>query len=76
MVIRGARANNLRGDTVKIPLAVLVGICGLSGSGKSTLLIDTLGRALVRMTHTTSFAHEPMDPALQTVTHAKQVVAR
>lgn len=62
MVIRGARANNLRGDTVEIPLASLVGICGLSGSGKSTLLIDTLGRALVRTTHTTSFAHEPTDP--------------
>jgi excinuclease ABC subunit A len=62
MVIRGARANNLRGDTVEIPLTVLVGICGVSGSGKSTLLIDTLGRALVRTTHTTSFAHEPREP--------------
>jgi excinuclease ABC subunit A len=62
LVIRGARANNLRGETVEIPLATLVGVCGLSGSGKSTLMIDTLGRALVRTTHTTSFAHEPMDP--------------
>jgi excinuclease ABC subunit A len=62
MVISGARANNLRGDTIEIPLGALVGICGLSGSGKSTLLIDTLGRALVPTTHTTSFAHEPTDP--------------
>ena len=62
MVIRGARANNLRGEKIEIPLGVLVGICGLSGSGKSTLLIDTLGRALVPTTHTTSFAHEPKEP--------------
>jgi excinuclease ABC subunit A len=34
----------------------------VSGSGKSTLLIDTLGRALVHSTHTTSFAHEPAEP--------------
>lgn len=62
LVIEGARANNLRGETVKIPLGVMVGVCGVSGSGKSTLLIDTLGRALVRRTHTTSFAHEPSEP--------------
>jgi len=41
---------------------VLTGACGVSGSGKSTLLIDTLGRALVHTTHTTSFAHEPAEP--------------
>jgi excinuclease ABC subunit A len=62
LVIRGARANNLRGDTVEIPLGMLVGVCGVSGSGKSTLLIDTLGRALVRQKHTTSFAQEASDP--------------
>jgi excinuclease ABC subunit A len=62
LVIRGARENNLRGETVEIPLGTLVGVCGVSGSGKSTLLIDTLGRALVRRAHTTSFAQEPSEP--------------
>jgi excinuclease ABC subunit A len=62
LVIRGARENNLRGETVEIPLGTLVGVCGVSGSGKSTLLIDTLGRALVRQAHTTSFAREPSEP--------------
>jgi excinuclease ABC subunit A len=62
LVIQGARANNLRGETVEIPLGTLVGVCGVSGSGKSTLLIDTLGRALVQQKHTTSFAQEPSEP--------------
>ena len=59
---RGARANNLRGETVRLPLGVLVGVCGVSGSGKSTLLIDTLGRALAPKKQTTSVAWEPMEP--------------
>ncbi len=62
LVIKGARANNLRGETVRLPLGTLVGICGVSGSGKSTLLLDTLGRALVRQKHSTSFAQAPSDP--------------
>jgi excinuclease ABC subunit A len=62
LIIRGARANNLRGETVRFPLGALSGTCGVSGSGKSTLLIDTLGRALVRVEHTTSFVQEPSEP--------------
>ncbi|MCL5995574.1 MAG: hypothetical protein M1546_05895, partial [Chloroflexi bacterium] len=62
LTIRGARANNLCGEVVQLPLGVLVGVCGVSGSGKSTLLIDTLGRALAPKKHTTSVAQEPIDP--------------
>ncbi len=62
LTIRGARANNLHGETIQVPLGVLVGLCGVSGSGKSTLLIDTVGRALAPKKITTSVAHEPMDP--------------
>jgi excinuclease ABC subunit A len=62
MEIKGARAHNLCGDTIQFPLGTLIGVCGVSGSGKSTLLIDTLGRALVRKSHTSSFAREPLDP--------------
>ncbi|MFX1243846.1 MAG: ATP-binding cassette domain-containing protein, partial [Promethearchaeota archaeon] len=62
MVVKGAKENNLRGETVKFPLHVLTGVCGVSGSGKSTLLIDTVGRSLVRKTHTSSFSQEPLKP--------------
>jgi excinuclease ABC subunit A len=62
MVVRGARAHNLRGKDVKLPLGTLIGICGVSGSGKSTLLIDTVGRALVKKLHSSSFAREPLEP--------------
>jgi excinuclease ABC subunit A len=62
MVIKGARAHNLQGIDVTFPLQSMTGICGVSGSGKSTLLVDTLGRALIRRPHTSSFAKDPVDP--------------
>jgi excinuclease ABC subunit A len=60
--VRGARANNLKGERVDIPLGVLAGVCGVSGSGKSTLVADTIGRALAPRKLKTSVAYEPMDP--------------
>jgi len=62
LVVRGAWANNLSGEDVRLPLAALVGVCGVSGSGKSTLVIDTLGRALAPLKHTTSVAEQPVEP--------------
>ncbi|MFI6832602.1 hypothetical protein ACIBG5_36205 [Kribbella sp. NPDC050241] len=48
MQVTGARENNLDGLAVRVPLGVLVGVCGVSGSGKSSLVVDTIALGLTR----------------------------
>ncbi|MDM7322232.1 MAG: excinuclease ABC subunit UvrA, partial [Gammaproteobacteria bacterium] len=42
LVLEGARGNNLKGDTLRLPVGLFTCITGVSGSGKSTLINDTL----------------------------------
>ena len=51
LLIKGARANNLKNVDVAIPLGVFTVVTGVSGSGKSTLINDILYSSLAVKLH-------------------------
>jgi len=54
LTVLGAKANNLRGVDVEIPLGTFVCVTGVSGSGKSTLVNEVVVKALDQHLH-----HQP-----------------
>ncbi|MEX2317694.1 MAG: excinuclease ABC subunit UvrA [Pirellulales bacterium] len=71
--ILGARHNNLRNITVRIPLGTLTAVTGVSGSGKSSLVDDILYSQLARTLHrasTTPGAHD----TIRGVEHINKVI--
>ncbi|MBP1965842.1 excinuclease ABC subunit UvrA [Paenibacillus aceris] len=46
--VKGAKENNLRNVSAKVPLGVFTCVTGVSGSGKSTLINEILFKALAR----------------------------
>ncbi len=47
LVVRGARANNLKNITVEFPLGKFICVTGVSGSGKSSLVNEVLKKRLL-----------------------------
>ncbi len=74
LVVRGARANNLRDITVELPLGTFTAVTGVSGSGKSTLINGILLQSLehtLNGARTEALAHDGIDG----VEHLDKVVA-
>ncbi|MBP2290777.1 excinuclease ABC subunit UvrA [Azospirillum rugosum] len=46
--VKGARANNLKNVSARVPLGTFTCVTGVSGGGKSTLIIETLYKAVAR----------------------------
>jgi excinuclease ABC subunit A len=48
LTVQGARANNLKNISVRLPLGLFICITGVSGSGKSTLIAEILYKRLAQ----------------------------
>jgi excinuclease ABC subunit A len=59
--IAGARGNNLKEITVRVPAGLFVCVTGVSGSGKSTLINDTLYAAAARHLYGSTEEPAPCD---------------
>jgi len=61
LVLTGARGNNLRNVTLRVPLGLFITITGVSGSGKSSLISETLYRILSRRFYQSKAVPLPFD---------------
>ena len=74
LVIRGARANNLRNISVTVPLGRFIAVTGVSGSGKSTLINGILLASLERQINRAKTIVAEHD-TITGVSHLDKVVA-
>jgi len=73
LTIVGAKGNNLKGVTVRIPLATFTCVTGVSGSGKSTLIQDTLYPRLMNEIYRSHMVPES-HVGLEGIEHIEKVI--
>jgi excinuclease ABC subunit A len=61
IVIKGARAHNLKNITVEFPIGAMTCVTGVSGSGKSSLVMDILYPAVAQRLHRSRVKPEKFD---------------
>lgn len=73
LLIKGARANNLKNLDIEIPLGKLLVVTGVSGSGKSSLIIDILHKRLAQQLHRAK-AHPGIHTDIYGIEHLNKVI--
>jgi excinuclease ABC subunit A len=61
IIIRGARANNLKNVEASFPLGTFICVSGVSGGGKSSLVIHTLYKAAAKLVEKVKITPGPYD---------------
>lgn len=73
LLMRGARAFNLKDVTLRLPLGGFVSLTGVSGSGKSTLLLDVLDPAIRHCLYNTTSVSDRFD-SLEGLEHIDKII--
>jgi hypothetical protein len=55
IILKGAKGNNLKNVTLRVPLGKLIGVTGVSGSGKSSLINEIILYPTSRANHCVYF---------------------
>ena len=71
--ITGARENNLKNITVKIPLGLFVCVTGVSGSGKSSLINEILYKKLARDLNG-AYTHAKNFDSIEGIEHLDKII--
>ena len=73
ITLTGARGNNLKDVTLRLPLGLFVGVSGVSGSGKSSLISETLMPILSNKLYRSKYPVLPYD-RIEGIEHIDKVI--
>lgn len=73
IILHGAKGNNLKNVTLRLPLGLFVCVTGLSGSGKSSLINDTLYPILSNHFYQSNLKPLPYD-SIEGIEHIDKII--